>query len=99
MNDIEDDPLYLSPGTQVGAYLVRGYLGKGTGSLVFEVESGLGNRYALKLSRYTAGPPNSLSWEMDERFTRNIICVFAPETGCWGSVTSSTAMFSASFVE
>src|SRR4051812_37549061 len=75
MSVIEDDPLYLKPGMRVGAYLVRGFLGDGTGSLVYEVESGLGNRYALKLSRYGVGPRGTLGWEMDERFTRSIVCL------------------------
>src|SRR6185295_9734700 len=73
MSGIEDDPTYLRPGMRVGAYLIRGFLGDGTGSLVYEVESALGNRYALKLSRYGVGPPGTLGWEMDERFTRSIV--------------------------
>jgi len=75
MKDFEDDPMHLPPGTRVGAYVIRGRLGRGTGSYVYEAESQLGNAYALKVSRYLAGPPNSIALEMDERFTRNVVCL------------------------
>jgi len=75
MSGIENDPMYLRPGMRVGTYLIQGFLGDGTGSLVYEVESALGNHYALKLSRYGVGPLGTLGWEMDERFTRSIVCL------------------------
>jgi len=67
--------MFLAPGTRVGAYTVRGLLGNGAGSIVYEVESELGGRYALKLSSYLSGESPTLGWEMDQRFTRNIVCL------------------------
>src|SRR5262249_17402229 len=60
---------------RIGAYIVRGFLGKGGGSTVYEVESKFGGRYALKLSQYVPAESGSISWEMDQRFTRNILCL------------------------
>jgi len=74
-NEVEGDPRYLAPGTRVGAYCVRGFLGRGTGSFVYEVESELGGRYALKVSQYIPEESESRAWQMDQRFTRNIICL------------------------
>src|SRR6185436_12734543 len=67
--------MMLVPGMRVGAYTVRGFLGSGSGSFAYEVETELGGRYALKMSRAVVGESPSLAWEMDQRFTRNIICL------------------------
>ena len=48
-------PDYLVPGTRIGAYVVRGLLGQGGSSSVYEVESAEGHRFALKLCRYHGG--------------------------------------------
>lgn len=67
--------MFLVPGMRIGAYTVRGFLGNGSGSFVYEVETELGGRYALKMSRVVTGESASLAWEMDQRFTRNIVCL------------------------
>ena len=75
MSNAKGGPAFLVPGTRVGAYVVRGCIGMGSGSFVYEVESELGGHYALKLSHHLPDEGSSSSREMDERFTRNIICL------------------------
>src|SRR5262249_10899733 len=76
MNDSRrGDRVFLAPGTRIGAYTVVGFLGRGSGSVAYEVETALGGRYAMKMSRYLAVASDPLAWEMDQRFTRNIVCL------------------------
>jgi len=70
------NPDYLVPGTRIGAYIVRGLLGQGGSSSVYEVESAEGHRFALKLCRYHGGAPYRTSeWRVDQRYSRSIACL------------------------
>src|SRR3954465_2537347 len=68
-------PDYLVPGTRIGAYVVRGLLGQGGSSSVYEVESAEGHRFALKLCRYHGGPHGTSEWRVDQRYSRSIACL------------------------
>ena len=70
------NPDYLVPGTRIGAYVVRGLLGQGGSSSVYEVESAEGHRFALKICRYHGGAAYGTSeWRVDQRYSRSIICL------------------------
>src|SRR6185295_16259418 len=70
------NPDYLLPGTRIGAYVVRGMLGQGGSSSVYEVESAEGHRFALKMCRYHGGAAYRTSeWRVDQRYSRSIICL------------------------
>jgi len=68
-------PDYLVPGTRIGAYVVRGLLGQGGSSSVYEAESAEGHRFALKLCRYHGGPHGTSEWRVDQRYSRSIACL------------------------
>src|SRR3954465_6959941 len=68
-------PDYLVPGTRIGAYVVRGLLGQGGSSSVYEVESAEGHRFALKVCRYHGGAHGTSEWRVDQRYSRSIICL------------------------
>ena len=69
------NPDHLVPGTRIGAYLVRGLLGQGGSSSVYEVESAEGHRFALKICRYPGGALRTSEWRVDQRYSRSIACL------------------------
>ncbi|HEY8209922.1 MAG TPA: serine/threonine-protein kinase, partial [Myxococcaceae bacterium] len=69
------NPDYVLPGERVGVYAICNMLGYGGNSTVYEVESPDGNRFALKICRYSPGPPGSRGWRRDRRQSRNILCL------------------------
>ena len=70
------NPDYLVPGTRIGGYVVRGMLGQGGSSSVYEVESAEGHRFALKICRYHGSAAYRTSeWRVDQRYSRSVICL------------------------
>src|SRR3712207_6184307 len=65
------NPMYIQPGTHIGAYVVQDQLGYGSGSVAYLADSPEGHPVVLKMSLYPRRG-DSTHQVMHERFLRQV---------------------------